>query len=95
MDDLPPEESELREVPDRRMPMLQAAMLRQGIDQHSRTGDPCDRCGRSVSHQELTVRVEWLGRYQLSLLFLRIVCRNLLQCCVNIYPVVHHLAVRY
>ena len=48
MDDLPPEESELREVPDRGMPMLQAAMLRQGIDKHSRTGDPCDRCGRSV-----------------------------------------------
>jgi hypothetical protein len=48
MDDLPPEKSELREVPDRRMPMLQAAMLQRSIDKHTRTGDPCDRCGRTV-----------------------------------------------
>ncbi|HZO78383.1 MAG TPA: hypothetical protein VFB39_10090 [Solirubrobacteraceae bacterium] len=48
MDDLPPEPSELREVPDRQMPMLQAAMLRRSIATHTRTGDPCDRCGRTV-----------------------------------------------
>lgn len=48
MDDLPPEENELREVPDRRMPTHQAAMLRRTVDKHTRTGDPCDRCGRTV-----------------------------------------------
>ncbi|MGN6170588.1 MAG: hypothetical protein ACTHQQ_20845 [Solirubrobacteraceae bacterium] len=48
MDHLPPEENELREVPDRRMPMLQAAMLRRSVDKNTRTGDPCDRCGRTV-----------------------------------------------
>ena len=48
MDDLPPEQTELREVPDRRMPLLQAALLRRSIDEHTRTGDPCDRCGRTV-----------------------------------------------
>jgi hypothetical protein len=48
MDDLPPEQSELREVPDRRMPLLQAALLRRSKDEPSRTGDPCDRCGRTV-----------------------------------------------
>jgi hypothetical protein len=48
MDDLPPEHSELREVPDRRMPLLQAALLRRSMDEHTRTGEPCDRCGRTV-----------------------------------------------
>jgi hypothetical protein len=48
MDDLPPEQSELREVPDRRMPLLQAALLRRSADEHTRTGEPCDRCGRTV-----------------------------------------------
>jgi hypothetical protein len=48
MDDLPPEQSELREVPDRRMPLLQAALLRRSRDEHTRTGEPCDRCGRTV-----------------------------------------------
>lgn len=48
MDDLPPEQTELREVPDRRMPLLQAALLRRSIDEHTRTGEPCDRCGRTV-----------------------------------------------
>ena len=45
---MPPEENELREVPDRRMPMLQAAILQRSLDKRSRTGDPCDRCGRTV-----------------------------------------------
>jgi hypothetical protein len=48
MDDLPAEQSELREVPDRRMPLLQAALLRRSMDEHTRTGEPCDRCGRTV-----------------------------------------------
>jgi hypothetical protein len=48
MDDLPPEQTELREVPDRRMPLLQAALLRRSMDEHTRTGEPCDRCGRTV-----------------------------------------------
>jgi hypothetical protein len=30
------------------MPMLQAAMLRRNIGKHTSTGDPCDRCGRTV-----------------------------------------------
>jgi hypothetical protein len=48
MDDLPPEQIELREVPDRRMPLLQAALLRRSMDEHTRTGDLCDRCHRTV-----------------------------------------------
>ena len=48
MDDLPPEQTDLREVPDREMPLLQAALLRRRADEHTRTGDPCDRCGRTM-----------------------------------------------
>jgi hypothetical protein len=48
MDDLPPQETELREEPDRRMPELQAALLRRRAREHTRTGDPCDRCGRTM-----------------------------------------------
>ena len=48
MDDLPPEHTELREVPDRQMPLLQAALLRRSADAPTRTGDPCDRCGRTM-----------------------------------------------
>ena len=48
MDNLPPEETEPREVPDRRMPQLQAPLLRRSAGEHTRTGDPCDRCGRTM-----------------------------------------------
>jgi hypothetical protein len=48
MDDLPPEQREFRELPDRQMPTLQAAMSRRSIDRHTRTGEPCDRCSRTV-----------------------------------------------
>lgn len=48
MDDLPPEQNELREVPERQMPELQAAMLQRSVNKHTKTGDPCDRCGRTV-----------------------------------------------
>ncbi|MGN6170643.1 MAG: hypothetical protein ACTHQQ_21125 [Solirubrobacteraceae bacterium] len=48
MDELPPEQIELREVPDPRMPLLQAALLKRSVDEHARTGDLCDRCNRTV-----------------------------------------------
>jgi hypothetical protein len=48
MDGLPPEQIELREVPDRRMPLLQVALLRRRIGEHARIGDLCDNCGRTV-----------------------------------------------
>ena len=48
MDDLSPEQNELGEIPDRRMPTIQGAMSRRSVDKHTRTGDPCDRCGRTV-----------------------------------------------
>ncbi len=48
MDDLPPEANELRGIPDHRMPLLQAALLQRTMDDHSRTGDLCDRCRRTV-----------------------------------------------
>jgi hypothetical protein len=48
MDELPPEQVELHEVPDRETPLLQAALLRRNMDKHARTGDSCDHCGRTV-----------------------------------------------
>jgi hypothetical protein len=46
--DPPPEQIELREVPDLRMPPLQIALLQRSMDEHTRTGDLCDRCQRTV-----------------------------------------------
>ena len=48
MEDLPPKLTEPQEVPDRTMPLPETGPVQRTMDKHTRTGDPCDRCGRSV-----------------------------------------------
>jgi hypothetical protein len=46
--DVPPEEIELRELPDVRMPLLQSELLRRSMVKHSETCDRCAHCHRTL-----------------------------------------------
>jgi hypothetical protein len=46
--DLPPEEIELREIPDLRMPLLQIALLRRSMEEFAGSCARCAHCERTV-----------------------------------------------
>ncbi len=46
--ELPAAEIDLREVPERQMPLLQVALLRRSLEAYADTCERCARCRRTV-----------------------------------------------